>query len=383
MLKLLTKTMPWMVASLLVATSGFGQNDRCCPRPKPCCPEPKPCCPTVCPIQLIPAYNHPARIDVRCPWDVDVFASFIYWQAIEENLELGIVNTTPLASFFAGAAGLQGSVVEMDFKYKPGFKVGAGFGFDYDDWDVQAQYTWFRSHTHTSTEATVGGANILEMWGHPVEVLGNGYNFASGHWKLRMDLVDLNLGRWYYVGKMLTFRPYFGGRAAWIRQSYAANFVNEGLGGVGGFTTNQSINQKSTSWAVGTEAGLDTNWIMGQGFRLYGNGMMDILFTRYNKASFAEAISGVGFAVGYSDNISERKVNTLRTHLDLELGLGWGTYIDCNNWYLDFSAGYGFQVFFDQNMFRHFEDDFSFGASRNPNGNLYIHGLTATVRLDF
>jgi hypothetical protein len=76
-------------------------------------------------------------------------------------------------------------------------------------------------------------------------------------------------------------------------------------------------------------------------------------------------------------------VGVVRTHLDLELGLGWGTYFDDNNWHVDLSASYGFQVFFDQNMFRHFEDDVMIGLSSVANGNLYVQGLTATARFDF
>src|SRR2546425_1133944 len=105
MLNLLKKTKPWMVASLLVATSVFGQDNGnppprscppqqpcakpcpkpdCCPTPK-CCPPPcpQPCPPTQvcppCPVACCPpwpvpvlnaAYNYPARTVVRCPWDI-------------------------------------------------------------------------------------------------------------------------------------------------------------------------------------------------------------------------------------------------------------------------------------------------------------------------
>ena len=67
--------------------------------------------------------------------------------------------------------------------------------------------------------------------------------------------------------------------------------------------------------------------------------------------------------------------------MDVELGLGWGSYFDCNNWHVDVTAGYGFQVFFDQNMFRNFNEGHL--VQNLPNGNLNVHGLTATIRLDF
>jgi len=393
MVNLLTKTMPWVVASLLVATSGFGQQDKGTAdrdrssrsQSKSCC-EPVRCekvCPPVCPIQLIPAYNHPARTETRCPWDVDVFASFIYWEPLEENLELGIVNTTTETAL-GSTAGVQGRVVETDFKFKPGFKVGLGFAFDYDDWDVQSQYTWFHSSHHAHTSAKTGGANVMPMWGIIADQSIEVYNTAKSQWHLKMDLVDLNVGRWYYVGTKLTFRPFVGARAGWIRQKMHVNYANTGAGGIGGTIGTADIVQSSTNWGLGTEAGLCTNWMMGEGFRLFSDGMVDLLFTRYNRASIHQNLVGVGGVTSpYNDNVSERKVNTLRTHVGMDLGLGWGTFLDCNNWYLDFAASYGFQVFFDQNMFRHFNSTSAWASSRNPNGNLYVHGLDVTVRLDF
>jgi hypothetical protein len=394
MLNLLSKTMPWVVASLLVATAGFGQSNGCCPKPKPCCPEPK-CCPPVCPIQLIPAYNHPARTDTRCPWDVNVSGSFIYWEALEDNLELGVVNTNTLNEYLnTHTAGIAGSFVEMNFKYKPGFKVGLGMSFDYDDWDVQSMYTWFHSTVSNHAKAIVGGANILPLKGLPYENSATGFNYVNGSWNLKMDIVDLNLGRWYYVGTKLTARPYFGARAAWIRQSLTNNLTNHGLGGINTGTTPTVVNplgityeanlQRSNSWAVGLESGVDSNWMLGEGFRVYGNGMFDIMFTRFSKAYMKETIEGTSFVgATYENSLSEKKVNTLRTHVSLEMGFGWGTFLDCNNWYLDFAAGYCFQAFYDQNMFRTFDSTSSRPTGHNPNGNLYVHGLTATVRLDF
>ncbi|MDE3046910.1 MAG: hypothetical protein KGI83_01020, partial [Verrucomicrobiota bacterium] len=83
---------------------------------------------------------------------------------------------------------------------------------------------------------------------------------------------------------------------------------------------------------------------------------------------------------------NQTKLGTLRSHMDLELGFGWGMYLDCNNWYIDLAAGYGFQVFYDQNMFRRYVESGTGAASANslvPGGNLYVHGLTATATLDF
>lgn len=409
MLNLLKKTTPWMVASLFVATSVFGQDNGSCPKPcppkcepKPCAPKcappcpPKPCpkpCPQPCPpTQLCPqdpccpswptpvlnaAYNYPARIQTRCPWDFEFDASFIYWQPIQENMELGFANTT-VPDPITGFTSLNGNMINMDFAYKPGFQIGMGGNFDYDNWDMHLEYTWFHCKQHQHTNGPNPG-QIFPAFGFPRGA--NIVNTAHEHWHLNMDIVDLDLGRWYYVGTKLTFRPSFGARAAWIRQNLHVEYENLGALGAG-VTDLTNIKGKTRSWAIGAKAALDTNWMMGAGFRLYGNGEADLLFTKYTRLTTSERHSDATLFTT-PIRVKQRRVYAVKPHLDLELGIGWGTYLDCNNWYMDFAAGYGFQVFFDQNMFRHFDDIVMFGHSSMPNGNLYIHGLTATFSLDF
>jgi hypothetical protein len=417
MLKVLTKTKPWMVASLLVATTVFGQSNsmksdapksgsckkaECAPKgncappcPQPCpptqmCPSapPSPCCPPWPTPVLNAAYNYPARTVTRCPWDVYFDVSFTYWQPLQDNMEIGFVNTTvPVGSSnqytATGANGLNGNFVNMDFEWEPGFKIGGGINFDHDNWDMHSEYTWFRSESSRSTSTSGATDAIFPTFGIP-GFLGTNTVFTSANveWKCNMDILDVDLGRWYYVGTKLMFRPDFGARAAWIRQNLDADYVSTGA--TTGFTSADVLDftQKSHSWGVGPKAGLCTTWMIGDGFRIFGNGEADILFTRYTKAS-----TNMKHTL-YPDSVLHQSgINTVRTHLDLELGFGWGTYLDCNNWYMDFAAGYEFQVFFDQNMFRHFTNGSSnqgaITTSTLPNGNLYMQGLTATFRLDF
>lgn len=385
-----------MVASLLVATTLFGQTStspssapqgspKACAKPdckpsKPCpapcpqpcpptqmCPQPpNPCCPPWPVPVLNAAYNYPARMTTRCPWDIFVDVSFIYWQPLQENMELGIDATTVSSTLGTG------SVLNMDFEYKPGFKVGLGGNLDYDNWDLYGEYTWF----HNSQTTTATAANTLyPTRGAPAKISTATYagGTASQKWKLHMDIADLFLGRSHYVGTKLIFHPNFGMRGAWIRQYLDTTYSNTSRSVV------ESINNKSQCWAVGPRVGLDTNWMLGYGFRLFGNAEGDILYTNYTRDSFNEyPLDGAN-----PFHVTNSHIHTLRTHLDLEFGFGWGTYWDCNNWHTDVALGYEFQVFFDQNMNRNFVSSVTQAQSNLPNGNLYLQGLTATFRLDF
>jgi hypothetical protein len=370
-MNLLAKTGSWIVALLAVAaTPVFGQNSKAVAdnrsMPQYCCP-PKPCCEEMPKIQLPCAYNAPARIEVKCPWDLFVSASFTYWQPIQSNMEIGVVGSRG-----AGIT-LDSRVENFSASFEPGFKVALGMNFDHDSWDSQLAYTWFRGNNYESLTANSEEV-ILPLWTLPLN--GAEFGSASERWKLHMDLLDWELGRSYYVGRQLTFRPSIALRGAWIRQNVHVAYTDPVENSAGAI----DLSGKSHSWAVGPRFGLNTNWIFCDDFRIFGNGAADILYTRYTSLKTSETLASVS---PQTFVVRQTGYGTIRTHMELELGLGWGMYIDCYNWYLDFSAGYGFQVFFDQNMFRNFNDDALLSSSTLPNGNLYVQGLTLTARLDF
>jgi hypothetical protein len=378
MLNLFSKTRPWMVASLIVATSAFAQQEnRAQKSDQPKANAPKSCAPCVkvCPpdnkVVLNPAYNASAAVNTRCSWDLEINSSFLYWQAFQDNMELGIASYQASPTE-ATSAGLKGKFINMDFDFKPAFRVGLGLAFDHDDWDMQAQYTWFHANNKKTAHAPTNGflTPSLGLVNETVNV--DSANSISQKWRLKMDIADLNIGRAYYAGKSLTMRPSFGARAAFIRQHERVAKTDA--------TQTESNVQKSHSWGVGTVTGIESNWLLGDGFRLFGNGSADLLFTRYTKLSTKTRLSSLP---DFEQNIRQRTVNTMRTHLDLAAGIGYGTYFDCNNWYFDLSAGYEFQVFFDQNMFRQYGTPDSASNSFAPNGNLYLQGLTVKAALDF
>ncbi len=373
MLNLFTKTKPWMVVSLVAATSVFGKNNSQQSCPPKNCPQPTPptqtcpsdaCCPAWPTPVLNAAYNYPARVQTRCPWDIFFDASFVYWQPVLDNIELGIGNATS-----SPVTNVNGDFINMDFDFKPGFKVGLGGNFDHDNWDVRFGYTWFHTTNSKSAVAPTNGV-IIPSQGTPARQTGT-FASASENWDLRMDILDFDLGRWYYVGTKLVFHPVVGVRADWIRQHLKTNYTS---------TSDRAVvTQNSRSWALGPKIGLDTNWNVGMGFRFFGNSEADLLFTDYTDSSFSETHT----LTTHPFQTKQSNIYAVRPHFDLDLGLGWGTALDCNNWYMDFTVGYEFQVFFDQNMFRHFTDDQMVANSNMPNGNLYLQGLTASFKLDF
>jgi hypothetical protein len=81
--------------------------------------------------------------------------------------------------------------------------------------------------------------------------------------------------------------------------------------------------------------------------------------------------------------IDKERVFALRAHLDFEMGLGWGRYFLSNDWHIDLSATYGWQIFFSQNMLRKILNRGVPTSYISPIGSLFVQGLTLSARLDY
>lgn len=322
--------------------------------------------------KLPPAYNAPDKIAVRSSMSLNAAASFLYWMPMEDNLEAGVIINTNEATL------TKGQVTDFGFEYKPAFKVGLGYGLERDNWDFFTEYTRLRSTMKISPKIS-NGEHISPILLMPQITGTNNYDSLKEKWHLTLDFLDAALSRSYLNGSQLAFKYSFGIRGGWISQNLKSQFGSIG-NTVRGVTTASGIvdsTLKSDSWAVGPRVGLNGNWRLGGGARVYGNGAADLLFTRY-QLSRQESSTLLNFTY----KMNEKQINTLRAHIDLELGLGWGSHFWENKWHFDLSAGYGFQAFFDQNMFRAYYNGDSF-SGETPCGSLYIQGLTITARLDF
>lgn len=379
--------------SMLAMQFAFAGDDvaqNCAPKgdcAKPCKP-----CPAVCFERGYPntnccfpaAYNEPANYDLApCAWDFWVDASFTYWDALQDGMDLAVqttVNSTPTL-----LSPTVGNFLFQDNQYKPGFKVGLGMDLGHDDWSAFAEYTWFRSTTTTNTAPSSDGRAGTAVWAVNswVRAANTGglidFSSLSSSWTLNMDLLDVGATRPYYQGTHLIAGPFGGVRAQWIRQKLDLSgntFTTSAATGTTGVTSNN----KSNSWAVGPRGGINGKWHVGYGLRVEGDIAASILFTQYTSVKnnvSATSSGGNPTAGNYSD------YNCLRVGNEMNLGLGWGSYFDCRNYHLDLLATYDFQVFWNQNMMRALVDNLGGGTVGASAGNLYLQGLTVKAQFDF
>jgi hypothetical protein len=364
----------------------------CCEQPKPVCEpckaceicppcEPcKPCC-TEVPKTGEPcncAYNAPARIDPACGWDAWGSISFIYWQAKEKGLDVGYHFTLDSTGNHQ-----KNEPLYLDFDYNPGFKIGAGMSFCRDDWTLYLEYTRLEGKGSISFDLSDSyGAHdyVQSIWGLDlVDIPGIGtltHSGGKGKWELDYNMFDLELGRPYYLGRKLVFKPHYGLRAGWIDQNIKLESVTPFMDEI----VIGSAHASQDSWLIGPRAGVDTDWLLSCNFRIFGNLAGSLTYQNFNATN--KEIAPASPFIAERDVISKEEISYLTPNVEFGLGIGYGTYFCNNEWYFDLTVGYDFNYFWNQNQMRHVQDGHIYYID-GDSGNLMLHGLNITARLDF
>ena len=306
--------------------------------------------------EMVGVYNTPSRIDVRGAFDFEVTGSFIFWQVLEEGMNLGNYID----------AGNRTSMIKMDSDFTPGFKLGVTYNSNFDDWKIFVQYT----RLYTDDNGNFSSTEVLAtpFWIYNDSTALN--QSIKGTRDLHLNYVDILLSRPFYSGAKLTLNPEFGLKAA--SNSQELTIKHDQLG-----NNLVTVKTEDDNWLVGPELGCNANFLLGYGLKLYGNGMASIL---YQKHKISYNITDRDTA---SNNTSAQTYDKFLTPaLELAGGLSWSSYFNNRSWHLDLLLGYEVQHFWEQNVLRGI-DDLVRLSSDGKHGDLTLHGLTFKLAVVF
>lgn len=325
--------------------------------------------------QLPAGYNQSADYMLNNGWDVYFTGNFVYWHLNVHEEAMGTL-ITPTSSSSNLLVNGSGSQVFVTPSYKPGFQVGMGFNMHgMDDWSLYGEYTWYKNSASHSVTPDSDQEFVLATG--PVSSRLVAASSATGSNTFLYNNAELSLQRAFYWGKKLTSKFSCGLRGRWINQGNNVSATGLAYGALTSTslsllaeTGSYATTLKQNSWALGPRFELDTNWLLGCGFRIMGDVAASVLYNKYTTltSSLVE-----GSYANYADNNSGRA--GLAPVTETALGLGWGSYFgDNNDFHFDLSAAYEFNVHWSQSYTRSLSD---------APGNIYIHGLNVAARFDF
>ncbi len=311
---------------------------------------------------------------VECGIDLFITAEYIFWTAREDHL--AFASQGSLQTGLDEPIVLKGNVAHPNWHFAHGFKVGLGFITDHDGWDLYANYTWLRPRTSSERLRPKGNLVVQDtmMWTQFSSILGSTSNVniikAKGKWELDFNVIDLELGRNFFISRYLKLRPHFGLKGTWQKQRMDTKYKIENP--VVDVATGED---RLDYWGVGIRGGLDTSWHFDNCFSLVGELAVAALWERFDidrKVIFHNIPANVFSVPIYLDN----SFHTIKPVVELFLGLRYEDWFCCDTYHLSLEAGWEQQWWSDQNQF------FQIGVETRQ-GDLYMQGLTIKLRFDF
>jgi len=347
------------VLGMSSALTAARANDNCDPAaPAPCYSEDCGC--TYCYGPENTAGN-PAVRPRTCNGDFVIDIAGFYWNAHQDGMEYAVENHVAQNDDNSDTSELNNLInaeyQTPDFEWDFGFKAGIGYNSACDGWDFGILWTWYQGKANDQVEADADDNRVLIALESAYAPPQGGITYATDietHWKLKLNMIDIELGREFWNSRVVALRPFVGLRIAYIDQSWTVQHKG-GSWSLRGPTNgannyNNEVSYENDYKGVGIRAGLDSTWNFGCGWGLYGNFAASILYGRFsidhdesnrNAASPHEKVKILDTTESFRAS---------RAILDLGLGVQWSTLFCACSYGLTVQLGWEQHLFFDQNQ---------------------------------
>lgn len=280
--------------------------------------------------------------------DPFITADFIWWKVQEDGLEYAFNGVTT-----ANGNPDSGKMHHPHFEYEPGFKVGAGLKFRHDGWDLFAQYTWLQFEKGDSKSSVHADSDDDSFVQNNIAFPFNGFNPISGFWReaeadwsLHFNVLDLELGRNFWISKWLTLRPFVGMKFSWLDQDFDVEYEN----GITATFDRVKMDMDLDQTAVGLRSGINTAFYMWKKWSIYGDFAINGLWNDFD-ASRKDSFVFPGSAIEVTNNKIKRDSHAVTAVIEWALGLRFETAFHNDDFMFMLQAGWEEQIWFNQNQF--------------------------------
>ena len=321
--------------------------------------------------------TQPGRPEVYGGANLFLKGDLLIWQSHENGLSYATAakSAEPLTSALNSS-----ETKNVHFDWDLGFRIGLGYNLPHDGWDLQTGWTHFTNHASREKVAPNGWVYLPSFLYGPSLEGATGFKQAETRWSLHLNLINLELGREFFVSRSMTLRPFISLRSGWVYQkmndSFATSIPSTDL-------ASAHLKNSAKFFGLGPRSGLSTEWAFGKGFSFFGDAGFSVLYG-FSKV-FTEQKQGYTDGSEKTPVSNYNSIRISRAISELALGLRFDRMLCREMYHLRIQAGWEHLLFFGQNQFSRFigTTNGNAGALITNQGDLTIQGWTVSSRFDF
>jgi len=321
------------------------------------------------------SYNPPGRAEVRKGYNLFLTADLLYLSPKENGLEYAVQVDLDHRGI------TEGSIHDLHYDWELGVRVGLGYNVPHDQWDIYLN--WFRVYPNAHAETT--SPDLFPVWGTTfLTPFQNKLEKADAHWNLRLDQIDLELGRESLVSRWLSIRPHLGLRTLWIRQHYSMEYHFEKPIFLN--FAKEKVSLRNRYWGLGMCGGIDTQWALKDGWSVYGNAAFSLLYGEFHlhERDFqSDFHSPFAFGPTHFKADFENHLHLVSGIFDLAAGIAWDRMFDDDQLHLGLRLGWEQHLYFAQNQLFRMQKFENFSNVIANQGDLTLQGFVLSGRVDF
>lgn len=311
---------------------------------------------------------YPSSTQGNSGYGLSFFADFLYWQAQVENTDIAAVGTAIITEDNETLSSTKYLLnnVRPKGKWQPGLRLGLGLQFNpCDPFDLSLTWTYFNDHSYHIKESL---PNHIDPLNRPIiaplgsGIVGHAAEKMSGDWRLKTNLLDLEIGKELCITSNFNLKPHIGLRGGWFHFKFNEHFLgrwdsfihddlmeNDIKIYLGNTSTLSCFNYRG----IGLKIGTDSTWRIYDSFSILAKFSGSFLSGKYHikKSSNGfspDPLNDEGPALVGINQIIKDQFWSIRTNIEGYIGLMWKTPV-CNCYQLALSIGYDFSQWFRLN----------------------------------
>ncbi len=293
---------------------------------------------------------------VKNGWDIVIDADFLWWKPYVGDFNIAIVDNRP---------------VQPNFSFVPGLKLGTGMGILHDGWDMYFQYTWLhegpskKTSTASLPSFSTQAFPFLQVE-HPEDLSVMILSSVSSTRSFTFNILDMEMGRDFFISKRLTLRPFFGFKLCSLFEKTDIHYTGTEEVKSSAVSLRQNLN------GVGILGGLDTVWHVVRSFGFYGNLALTGLWGDFHN-TFSNTVSLEDLSTSYG---IKNVVTEVIPVIEASVGATYMLWLCQERYLLRFKAGWEEQIWLSYNH------NIS-NSLLTSGGNLTLQGFTFEAAFAF
>lgn len=326
--------------------------------------------------------NKPALLTEYCCGDLYFNADLLVFKPCEDGLAYGIRRTQTFSPVAPLNTSITNKLKTPHLTWDAGVRLGLGFNPRGASWSPYLSWTHFdtSSKNHLNTTGLEGTEAVTVYPNYGANNLGLPTNLRN-KFKLHTDWLDFEIGKGFYLGECVLFRPHIGARGVWIGQKIRTSYDDAIASTAVDFTG--VIRLKDFYEGGGLRAGFDLNWDLGCGVSFIGSTAGSVLFGSQRIRESDSAVTTIAGTTTTSFYSGNNKFCSCKGAFDLLVGFRWDQVLfDC--YYVGLQVSYEHHLFMNQNRFFNYSSNpLATGIYDGSRGNLALHGFSVSANVRF